>query len=132
MKDNISYDKKRILIVDDMPHWRRLLSTLLAEYELETIDSYANAVLVIKNSKFDVAILDIRLDDENSFNVDGVDLLKKLRIQQPNIGIIILTGYRESVRDKVLREYKPNEILNKESFDNNEFREIVHKLMWNI
>ncbi len=69
-----------------------------------------------------------RLEDDNVFNVDGIDLLKKFKLEQPKTRIVILTGYRESIRDQILREYNPNEILTKEIFDNNEFRAIIRKL----
>ena len=120
---------KRILVVDDIPHWRKLLSTLLKDYNLEIIDSYADAVNAIEQSEFSVVILDIRLEDQNIFNVDGVDLLKKIKREQPNTSIVILTGYRESIHDQILLEYGPRTIIDKGTFDNNEFRELIQELV---
>jgi len=122
-------NKKRILVVDDIPYWRRLLAALLGEYELDILGSYKDAVIAIEQFQFDIAVLDLRLEDNNIFNIDGVDLLKKIKSNQPNTKIVILTGYRESVRDQILREYVPDEIFNKQVFDNNEFRATIRNLI---
>lgn len=120
--------KKRILIVDDILHWRKLLASILGEYELGIFDNYEDAASAISQSRFDIAILDVRLDDDNVFNVDGIGLLKKIRKHQPEVKIVILTGYRESVRDQALREYMPDEIFTKDAFNNDEFRMVIHNL----
>jgi CheY-like chemotaxis protein len=121
-------NRKRILVVDDIPHWRKLLSSLLSDYEVEALATCDEAVKAIDQHGFDVAVLDLRLKDEDIWNVDGIALLKKIKREQPNTGVIILTGYRESARDQILREYKPNEIIHKETFDNTSFRETVRML----
>lgn len=126
----ITQNKKKILVVDDKPDWRRLLATLLEGYELNVLDTYESASNAIDLFDFDVAIFDLRLEDDNIFNVDGVDLLRKFKIRQPSARIVILTGYRESVRDQVLREYIPNEIFNKEEFNNDEFRITIKRLAY--
>ena len=120
--------KKRILIVDDMPDWRKLLSNLLDNYEIKALATYKEAVDAIEQWEFDVAVLDIRLEDENIWNVDGIDLLEKIKEKHPMTSLIILTGYRQSARDSILLDYAPNEILDKETFDNTRFREIINNL----
>ncbi len=47
-----------------------------------------DAIAKVKNESFDVAVLDIKLPD-----MDGVDLLLKLRQMEPALEIIMLTGF---------------------------------------
>jgi len=35
--------KRRVLIIDDMPHWRKLLSNLLIEHEVRAFATYGEA-----------------------------------------------------------------------------------------
>ncbi len=121
----ITQIKRRIIVVDDIPHWRKLLASILADYEVKVIAAYDEAIAAIDEFDFDVAILDIRLEDENVWNVDGIDLLAKIRSKKPHSSIVVLTGYRESARAQILLEHRPDLIIDKNTFDNASFREII-------
>ena len=73
--------KRSVLIVDDQPNWRELFSELLGEeYEVTAVDSYAAALesLDAKDPPFHLAVVDIRLDDGDSTNEDGLRLVAEL------------------------------------------------------
>jgi PAS domain S-box-containing protein len=83
-------DRKRILIVDDDESTRRTL-TLIFEmkgYEIETAETGCEALEKARDRAFNLAILDLRLPD-----MDGVELLTPLKDAQPDIALIMVTGY---------------------------------------
>lgn len=101
----------RILIVDDMPVWRTILPDILGEqYEVTTSSNYDEARQMLSTDSFDVAIIDIRLEDGDRFNVDGLKLLKYIKETQPRTGVIILTGYADSFRHEIVLKYNADEL----------------------
>lgn len=81
--------KERILVVDDEPQIREMLSIYFARHGFETAvagDS-AETLRIVSTSKVDVVVLDIGLADE-----DGLSLLERLKKQQPALRVIMLTG----------------------------------------
>ena len=66
---------KEILVIDDNPDIRFLVSNILEEqkYIIRTAANYDQAVLEINKRLPDLAILDIKLDKPDK---DGIDLLK--------------------------------------------------------
>src|SRR5690349_20105177 len=121
--------KGRILVVDDQEDYQELIYTVLTGYEVRAVGTYEGAIEAIEAFHFDVAILDIRLQDENIWNVDGIDLLSRIRRKKPHSRVVILSGHRESVAGLDLDGYKPFEFFAKETLDNEVFRETVQKLV---
>lgn len=120
----------RILIVDDQQNWRKALSKLLMDYEVHLAVNVAEAMQALERFAFDVVILDVRLVDQDNFNLDGIGLLKELRGKQLPIGIVILTAYPESVRKEILECYQPDELILKTSaFDREKFQERIAELV---
>ena len=66
---------KEILVIDDNPDIRSLVSSILKEknYEVRAAANYDQAVFEIKKKLPDLAIIDIKLDKPDK---DGIDLLK--------------------------------------------------------
>jgi len=82
----------RILIVDDEKDMRWLLSNFLKEdgYTVDEAEDCGDALDFFKrNSPPDLVLLDLRMPGQ----MDGVDLLKKIKTTMPGIQVIILTGY---------------------------------------
>jgi two-component system, NtrC family, response regulator AtoC len=79
-----------ILIVDDEQRMANGLKTKLSQegYEAMAVYTGKQALAVSKAQSFDVCILDVRLPD-----IDGVDLLGKLKSLQPSMEIVMLTGF---------------------------------------
>lgn len=87
----------KILVVDDLPDWRRTLSGLLMDqgYDVQVASSVDNALVVLEKALFHVAILDVRLDETNENNRDGLLLMQKIKEQWSSTEVIILTGYAD-------------------------------------
>jgi DNA-binding NtrC family response regulator len=83
-------EKVSILIVDDEPGNRETLGDLFRErgYLTETAATGQQALEKVGGRFFHVAILDVRLPDMN-----GTELLARLKEQQPDTVAIMVTGY---------------------------------------
>ena len=96
--------KRKILIVEDSVSFRQLLKdALLSRFpmmEVQEAGDGAEALKRVKVSPPDLAIVDIHLPGEN-----GLDLIKRLRAEYPNLKVIVLT-----------------------MFDTPEYREAAHQL----
>lgn len=79
-----------ILVVDDDMAQLKTLADILALEELHPIccQTGQEALAASQRNEVNVAVLDLRLPD-----VDGLQLLKQLKIQNPQIKVIIHTGY---------------------------------------
>lgn len=89
--------KTRVLIVDDEPNIRDLLSTSLrfAGFEIQTAANGSQAVEAVMESEPDIILLDVMLPDMNGFSVT-----KKLRASGIQAPILFLTA-RDETEDKI-------------------------------
>ncbi|WP_028821857.1 response regulator transcription factor [Propionimicrobium lymphophilum] len=87
----------RVLAVDDEPSITELLGMALRYegWEVFTASRGRQAVEVAKLHKPDVAILDIMLPD-----IDGFEVMRRIRADQPNIPVIFLTA-KDAIRDRI-------------------------------
>ena len=83
-------DQPRILLVDDEAHFRnRLVKAFLRRgFAATGAGGYDEAVLALQAGPFDYAVLDLKMPGKS-----GLDLLKKARVLQPQLKILVLTGY---------------------------------------
>jgi two-component system, OmpR family, KDP operon response regulator KdpE len=90
-------DKTRVLVIDDEPPIRRLLRTSLGAegFEVLEAESAEKALAVIGAAKPDIAILDLGLPD-----LDGLDIIRKVRADGSKMPIIVLSS-RAGERGKV-------------------------------
>ncbi len=124
-----------VLIVDDQPNWRELFSDLLEdEYEVASTGSYQDALRALdREPPFRVAVVDIRLDDKDSANEDGLRLIEQINQRKLDTKTVIVTGY-PTIRTtrKAFRELKVFDYIEKypedgKTFDRAAFRQIVRK-----
>lgn len=89
--EDISTPRKRVLIVDDEPDMLSMLR-LVFEKKLEcdvcTARSGLIALQQLKECRPDVVVTDIKMPD-----LDGLQLLTKIRDYDTTISIVIMTGY---------------------------------------
>lgn len=95
--------KEKILVVDDMPDVRATVSGLLldAGFDVTSASSKNEALRILRADQFNVAVLDIRLDDTDEDNKDGLLLMHEIKKRHPKTATIILTGYADV---KMVRE----------------------------
>jgi len=82
--------KARILVVDDDPGLLRLLTIRLRaeNYEVEAVESGAQALAAASRFRPDLVVTDLRMDE-----MDGIGLLKELQNRYPGLKVIILTAH---------------------------------------
>ena len=83
---------KEILVIDDNPDIRLLVSSILKDqnFEVRTAANYDQAVFEINKKLPDLAIIDIKLDRTDK---DGIDLLKLITKKNKQIPIIMISGH---------------------------------------
>lgn len=82
----------KILLVEDNPGDARLIQESLADagegqFNVETADRLATALLRLAAGGVDATLLDLALPDST-----GWDTFEKVRVQSPGVPIIVLTG----------------------------------------
>lgn len=113
-----------ILIVDDLPNWRRQLSAVLARYgyTAEAVCTAAEARTALASGQFRLAVIDIRLVDGDDSNVEGLELLEEIDRAGLDLKVIIMTGYGTAQQEKRARK-SPRCVgfIKKEEFDIRQF-----------
>ena len=81
-----------ILLVEDNEDFRLILQESLeaAGYHVTSTANAMRAREAMSLGKFDMTLLDVRLPDGN-----GIELMREFRQSDPDMGIIIMTGYAE-------------------------------------
>ena len=84
--------KGKILVVDDEPAIRELISEVLkiADYDFNTVDDGVEALNMIRKEKYDLIILDVNLP-----KLDGFAVLEKVRESAPTQPIIMISARTE-------------------------------------
>lgn len=108
-------DKKSVLIVDDHPLLRQGLSMLInREPDLMVCGEAENAPAAMRAIAAmcpDIMIADISLNGP-----DGLDLLKNLRAQHPDLPVLILSMHDESIyAERALRAHANGYIMKQEA-----------------
>jgi two-component system OmpR family response regulator len=87
----------RVLVVDDEPSLTDLLSMALRYegWEIRTAGDGASAMKAAREFRPDAVVLDVMLPD-----VDGLELLRRLRADTPDIPVLFLTA-RDAVEDRI-------------------------------
>ena len=82
----------KILLVDDNPEIIQLLSDFLFPYNCDVFKASMGreAIKLLEDEPMEIAILDIKLPD-----MDGITLLDEIRMRDPTIGVVMITGYND-------------------------------------
>jgi len=82
-------DKLRILVVEDDQSFCLVISRWLKESEVKLTSNVGEALEFVKKEKFDLAIVDYKLDG----NETGIDFLRKIKEEKIDLPVIIISGY---------------------------------------
>ncbi len=90
----------RLLLVDDEKDYLHVLANRLARRHIQVVKTYSGqeALQAIRNFDFDVAVLDLKMED-----MDGIEVLKVLKKLDPHLAVIMLTGHgsEEAAREGI-------------------------------
>lgn len=84
------YETEAMLIVDDDDVWRPRLARAMRERGLEVVmaSHYGEALEAAKRQDFELAVVDLRMPGRS-----GLEVVRDLHELQPEIRILVLTGY---------------------------------------
>ena len=87
---DVEADSKRLLLVDDEVGYLDVLAKRLTHrgFEVTTASSGAEAIRALRSWEFDLAVVDLKMED-----MDGIEVLKVLKKMDPALQVIILTGH---------------------------------------
>jgi DNA-binding NtrC family response regulator len=82
--------RARLLVVDDEPHQREMLSGILdrAGYQVETAADGHEAVRLLERGSFDLILTDQRMP-----GMEGIELLERVRGAHPSLPVVLMTAY---------------------------------------
>ncbi|WDN87255.1 hypothetical protein BuS5_00223 [Desulfosarcina sp. BuS5] len=90
----------RLLLVDDEKGFANVISKRLRKRNIDVATTYsgAEAIKVLRKKKFDVAVLDLKMEDMN-----GIEVLKIFKTMAPDLSVVMLTGHgsEEAARDGI-------------------------------
>jgi CheY-like chemotaxis protein len=87
--------KPKLLVVDDIRDWQVTIGGVLTDngYDVATAGSMEDAILLLEINNYDLALLDMRLDETDEGNEDGLKLAETIRDRWPEVKVVIVTGY---------------------------------------
>jgi DNA-binding NtrC family response regulator len=92
----------KLLIVDDEVGYVNVLSNRLRKRNVDVTKSFSGteAIQVLRRHDFDVAVLDLKMED-----MDGIEVLKIFKKMDPEMAVIMLTGHGSEMAAKEGIEY---------------------------
>ena len=80
----------KLLLIDDEEGYVTILAKRLAKrnFLVKTALSGVEAIRILRNESFDLAVLDLKMED-----MDGIEVLKVFKAMEPAMPVIILTGH---------------------------------------
>ncbi len=99
-----------ILIADDDNDLRTSLNEELQKegYQITTASNGKEALALLQKSKFDVAILDIKMP-----KVDGFEVLKSVKKEHPQTKVIMLTAYADLKNANMCKSLGADDVVEK-------------------
>jgi len=107
----------RVLVVDDEPVVTSSCRRVLAEagYQVATTESGREGMARALAEDFDLVLTDLKMPD-----LDGMELVRAVRIERPGLAVIIITGYgtvqsaveatKAGVSDYLEKPFTPDEL----------------------
>lgn len=85
----VGSSRPAVLVVDDEYGPRESIAfSLASEFDVETCERASDAIVRLKERRFEVVLLDIRMPE-----MDGIRALEEIRKSDKEISVIMLTGY---------------------------------------
>ena len=80
-----------VLVVDDEAEIRDLLKKLLSDYVVLEAENGYQALNITQEETLDLVITDIRMSD-----MDGLELLEKIRSESPDLPVLAISGHLDA------------------------------------
>ena len=124
LSDNNDSEKIRVIVVDDDPFVLQALRAYLNEAQeievLSTFGSAKDAFGFLRSYRVDVLITDVRMP-----GMDGLQLLTKVKLEMPEVAVIVLTSFDEDEAMRAALDQKANGFLLKDSSPEEVIRAVI-------
>lgn len=103
------------------------------EFEVDTVATSEEAQARLAETFYHLIVLDIRLDEADQTNIEGMDLLQTLNSHLGEaVTILMLTGYGTKAQMReAFKDYRVADFLEKQTFDNVRFRQQIADIFAN-
>ena len=113
----------RVLVGDDQPDILRGLRLLFRAEGIEGVfaSSPAGVLTAVQEEELDVALLDLNYTRDTTSGVEGLDLLARVRREQPHLPVVVMTAWasvptaveamRRGARDYVEKPWSNDDLL---------------------
>lgn len=100
----------RVLVVDDEPAVARVARDVLLGigYQVDVCEGGRAALERFGPDRYDIVLLDITMPE-----VDGVEILRRLREVDPRVAVLLMTGHASGTVRERLRDYPEVNVLSK-------------------
>jgi DNA-binding response OmpR family regulator len=110
----------RLLLIDDERGFVNTLAKRLAKRNIQATPAYCgrDGIQMLRKTDFDVVVLDLKMED-----MDGLEVLKIIKIMAPDLPVIMLSGHASEeaanigisagAYDYLTKPYDLNEMLEK-------------------
>lgn len=113
--------QKKILVCDDEPQLREMLSTRLVAQGYAVIEAHdgIECMRILDHERLDLIVLDLRMP-----RASGIDVLRKLKEETRTIPVVVLSGNYQKGEQKQIRN------LGYDCFQNKPFaiNELIRKI----
>gem|GEM_PF-1539511 len=123
-RQNLDISLCKALVVDDNETITDLVAGMLTKLGLRTVYKATNGIDAIKlflDHKPDIVFADFVMEE-----IDGVTLMKVIKILNPNTPVVIFTGYYDRLYKRLLQEdFRPEYLIQKPSVNANNIKEAL-------
>ena len=111
----------RLILIDDEVGFTTVMAKRLSRrgFDVTSAFSGSEAIQALRKAEFDVAVLDLKLED-----MDGIEVLKIFKKMDPDMPVIMLTGHGSEKSAGEGMEYGAYDYL----FKPYEFEELLEKI----
>jgi len=122
-------DKSKLLIVDDDTEYLKSLANVLKrDFSVLTASSSKEAKALLQ-SRPDLALLDIRLDDADPNNREGIEILKFIKREMPTIPVVMMTAYGDIDIAVEAMKLGAADFIQKTRMDIREYRKAIQNVL---
>ena len=130
LPSNENLNEVDVLIIDDADDWREILVRIVKtkNYSYVTVTNYTEALEALAKNKFKLVLLDIRLDDSDPENKDGLKLLAEISKADLDTKVVIISGYGTEEDIKTAKQSaKFIGFFDKGEIDLNDFYDLIRQ-----
>jgi len=109
-------DRPSVLVVEDDPSWQAIYQEVLEEegYQVGLASSKEEVHQKLEERTYDVAVIDLRLEDRDPRNTDGIDIVRVFHDRWMPTRVIVKSSYLTQPMRAQLKRLGVSAILDKD------------------